>query len=74
MIFSWQDITAIIVIAVAVIYIILRIFRIGPWKRKSFCETCLVEQPEKNTVEIIFPDQYLSKHGEHHIERSEESP
>jgi hypothetical protein len=40
MTFSWQDIAAVIVIAAAAIYIIMRLFRLGPWKRKPFCDSC----------------------------------
>ena len=43
---SWQDIAAVIVIAAAAFYIVLRLFRLGPWKRKPFCdscETCMIE-------------------------------
>ena len=54
MTFSWQDIAAVIVIAVAAIYIVMRLFRLGPWKRKPFCdscETCMIDHvdlPLKN--------------------------
>jgi len=77
MTFSWQDITAIVVIALAAIYLILRIFRIGPWKRKNFCETCdtcMVEQPGQNTVEIELPEQCHPEHRERNPEHRERNP
>jgi len=37
---SWQDIAAVVVIAAAAIYFVMRLFRVGPWKRKSFCDSC----------------------------------
>jgi hypothetical protein len=40
MTFTWQDIVAIVVIAGTVIYLIMRIFRLGPWKGTHFCGTC----------------------------------
>ena len=46
MTFSWQDIAAVIVIAAAAVYIVMRLFRLGPWKRTPFCdscETCMIE-------------------------------
>ena len=33
MTFSWQDIAAVIFIAAAAIYIIMRLLRLGPWRR-----------------------------------------
>lgn len=47
MTFSWQDIGSAVVIAAAAIYIVMRLFRLGPWKRKPLCdscETCISEQ------------------------------
>jgi hypothetical protein len=58
MTFSWQDIAAVVVILTAVVYLVLRLFRIGPWKQKPFCGTCdacVVEQPEQKIVEIKLP-------------------
>ena len=49
MISSWQDIAAVSVIAAAAIYVVMRLFRLGLWKRKPFCdscETCMIEHVE----------------------------
>jgi hypothetical protein len=49
MAFSWQDIAAVVVIAAAAIYVVMRLLRLGPWKRKPFCdscETCMIERVE----------------------------
>lgn len=68
--FSWQDIAAVIIVVAVAIYLFLRLFRIGPWKRKSLCEICepgKVEQPEQNLIGIKTPEQYLPEqcHPEH---------
>jgi hypothetical protein len=58
MTFTWQDIAAGVVISTATIYIVMRLFRIGPWKRKTFCDICdtgVVEQSEKKLVHIELP-------------------
>jgi hypothetical protein len=55
MTFSWQDIAAVVVIVTAMVYLVMRLFRIGPWKQKPFCGTCDmcgVEQPEQKIAEI----------------------
>jgi len=37
---SWQDIAAAVIIAAAAIYFVMRLFRLGPWKQKPFCDSC----------------------------------
>jgi hypothetical protein len=67
MIFSWQDIAAVVVIVAAMVYLVLRLFRIGPWKEKPFCgscDSCGFEQPEQKLTEIKFPECNQLEHNE----------
>jgi hypothetical protein len=67
MTFSWQDITTVVAIVAAAVYLLMRLFRVGPWKRKTFCgtcDTCGIEQPEQKLTEIKLPPQCDPEHGE----------
>ena len=55
MTFSWQNAAAALVVTVAAVYIVMRLFRIGPWRTKPFCDCC-------DTCNIVGEDLLCDDH------------